>query len=71
MNLEVVNTEKITPSLYYDSFKFLILKKDAITVLKLLTPKKGLLKLFMLKKDCITFLRLFKFLILKKDATMS
>ena len=68
MNLEVVNTEKITPSLYYDSFKFLILKKDTINVLKFLTPKKGLLKLLTLKKGCITSLRLLKVLILKNDS---
>ena len=57
--------------------KFLILKKDTITVLAFLIPKKvsitflWLLKLLILKKGCIIFLRFLKFLILKKDFVTS
>ena len=54
--LRVFNNEK-GPHYFLRLLKFLILKKDIITVLKFL----------ILKKDSITFLQLLKFLLLKKD----
>ena len=52
----------------------LILKKDAITVLKFIIPKKdsitclGLLKFLTLRRSSITSLKLLKVLILKNDS---